>query len=127
MRRLVLGLAVYAAATAAAAEPSVGEDYLLHCSGCHGAQGRGLPGQVPALTALAPLAATERGRIYLVQVPGVAQASLDDARLARLLNWVVAELSGAHGPPFRADEVARWRQTPLRDPTAARAAALAAP
>ena len=44
-------------------------------------------------TGLGSLLATPAGRAYLVRVPGVAQAPLDDERLAALLNWVSRELS----------------------------------
>jgi mono/diheme cytochrome c family protein len=127
MRRAALAglLALLAAPAAGAAPPH--EDYTLHCSGCHQPDGAGVPGVVPPLTGLAPLLATPAGRAYVVQVPGVAQAPLDDARLAALLDWVARELSGVTpSPRFGADEVRALRAHPLRDPLAARAAALRA-
>jgi mono/diheme cytochrome c family protein len=117
-----LGLAVAIAANAA---PPPGEDYVLHCSGCHHADGAGVPGIVPPLSGLAPFLATPAGRAYLVRVPGVAQAPLDDDRLAALLNWVLREMSGAQpDPAYEAREVAALRARPLRDALAERAAAL---
>jgi hypothetical protein len=72
---------------------------------------------------VASLLDAEGGRAYLGRVPGVAQAPLSDARLARLLNWVLAHYSDrAPAPPYSAAEVAALRQTPLRDTRAARAA-----
>ena len=119
-----VGLVLWAAAAADAA-PLPGEDYLLHCSGCHQASGAGVPGVVPPLSGLAPLLATPEGRAYLVRVPGVAQASLDDERLAALLNWMLREMSGARpSPAFSAREVGALRAHPLRDARAARAVAL---
>ena len=118
------GLALGVAAAADAA-PLPGEDYLLHCSACHQRDGAGVPGVVPPLSGLAPLLATPAGRAYLVGVPGVAQASLDDERLAALLNWVMREMSGAQpSPAYDAREVHALRSDPLRDPRAVRAAAL---
>jgi mono/diheme cytochrome c family protein len=105
------------------------EHYLLHCSGCHGPDGRGIPGVTPSLHGLAALAETAVGRSYLLRVPGVAQAPLSDAELAALLDWVLERFSEASGaatdPPllrFDPREVARWRSRPLRDPLAARRA-----
>ncbi len=114
------GLALWSAAAANAAPPP-GEDYLLHCSGCHLASGAGVPGVVPPLSGLAPFLATPAGRAYLVRVPGVAQASLDDQRLAALLNWVMREMSGAQPlPAYGAGEVHALRADPLRDARAQR-------
>jgi mono/diheme cytochrome c family protein len=115
------GLALWAATAANAAPPPV-EDYLLHCSGCHHADGAGVPGVVPPLSGLAPFLATPAGRAYLVRVPGVAQASLDDERLAALLNWVMREMSGAQpSPAYDAVEVHALRADPLRDARSERA------
>jgi mono/diheme cytochrome c family protein len=114
-------------ATAASAAPPAREDYALHCSGCHHLDGAGVPGVVPPLTGLGPLLATPAGRAYLVRVPGVAQSALDDARLAALLDWISRELSHVEpSPRFAADEVHALREQPLRDPLAAREAALRA-
>ena len=114
-------LAILITAAAAGATPPVGEDYILHCSGCHRLDGGGVKGTIPSLHNLAPLLTKPGGRDYLARVPGVAQAPLDDARLARLLNWVVREFSGAEvTPPYAAAEVGRLRAKPLRDAPAAR-------
>lgn len=101
------------------------EQYRLHCSGCHGPDGRGDPRVVPSLRAIGPFAATLEGRRYLVRVPGVAQAPLPSAELAGLLNYVLAELAEASGfEPFTAAEVEAGRQAPLRDPLAMRPATI---
>ncbi|MEM9176690.1 MAG: cytochrome c [Myxococcota bacterium] len=103
------------------AEIPVREAFQLHCSGCHGSDGRGRAGFVPDLRALAPLVATQGGREYLVRVPGVAQAPVGSASLARLLNYVLAELAGVEEfEAFRAEEVERLRRAPLLDPVGAR-------
>ena len=84
-----------------------------------------MPGLVPPLSGLAPFLATPEGRAYLVRVPGVAQASLEDDRLAALLNWVMSEMSGtAPEPAYEALEVHELRGAPLRDAPAERRAVL---
>jgi mono/diheme cytochrome c family protein len=126
IRRAALGagLALWATSAANAAPPPA-EDYVIHCSGCHQADGAGVPGVVPPLSGLAPFLATQAGRIYLVRVPGVAQAALDDERLAALLNWVMREKSGVQpNPQYGAREVHELRAHPLRDARAQRAIAL---
>ncbi len=121
----VAGALMWLAATASAAAPPPAEDYVLHCSGCHRQDGAGVPGVVPPLTRLRPFLETPAGRTYLVRVPGVAQAALDDNRLAALLNWVSSEMSGVEpDPPYSAAEVHALRERPLRDPRAQRSAAL---
>jgi hypothetical protein len=95
-------------------------DYALECQGCHRADGEGTPGSVPPLGgSVARFLAVPGGRDYLVQVPGVAQAPLDDAGLAALLNWMLPHFDRAHVPPdfapYTAAEVGRLRQRPLTD------------
>jgi len=115
------GWVAFSAPGAGAAPPE--EAYRLHCSGCHGPDGAGSAGVAPSLRELAGLLAAPGGRAYLVRVPGVAQAPLASAELARLLNWVLRELSGAGDlAPYTAGEVEAWRRDPLRDPLAARPA-----
>ncbi len=102
------------------------ESYLLHCSGCHRIDGRGVPGVAPDLREIGPLIQTEAGRAYLGSVPGVAQAPVDDEELARLLNWVLTEIAGTTpDPAYSAREVGVLRAEPLRDPVAARRRLLA--
>lgn len=109
------------ASSAHSATPPVEEDYTLHCSACHGPAGAGVRDRVPSLFATGELAARPGGRDYLMRVPGAAQSPLDDARLARLLNWVVLHFGGVETtPPITADGVGEARQKPLRDPAAAR-------
>lgn len=122
MRQLLSGLLLAAsAATGASAELPVREAFQLHCSGCHGPDGRGDGRMVPDLRRLAPLLEVEGGREYLVRVPGVAQAPLESPALARLLDFVLRELSGVEDlEAFEAAEVDRWRRRPLLDPVGAR-------
>ena len=77
------------------------EDYLLHCTACHGTDGAGTPGVTPGVRDLAAILAVDGGRAYLARVPGVAQAPLSDARLARLLNFVLEHYSGVTPEPRR--------------------------
>ncbi|HEX2485605.1 MAG TPA: hypothetical protein VHQ66_09905 [Myxococcota bacterium] len=106
-------------------------DYAVHCQGCHLADGSATPGSVPALAgSVGALARTPSGRAYLVQVPGVAHAPLDDRELAVLLNWVVARFGGTGAvpgfEPYSGEEVGRLRAEPLLDVEAARRRALSA-
>lgn len=126
---LVLGLGPGLAAAAAAAPPA--EDYALHCMGCHRADGRGAPGLVPSLVEVpGRLLAVPGGRAFLVRVPGVAQSTLGDARLAAVLNWMLERFSPqavASGyAPFSAEEVGRLRAAPLVALAAERARLLGA-
>src|SRR4051812_12392593 len=67
-------------------------DYMLHCQGCHGPQGRGVASGAPAFPQqIARFVNLAGGREYLTRVPGVAQSELNDARLAAVLNWVLYE------------------------------------
>lgn len=110
-------------------------DYMLRCQGCHLPDGSGYPGKVPDLRLTMPrLLASEEGRAFLLQVPGASLSILDDARLARVLNWmVVAFVPGGAPPgfkPFTAEEVGPLRRQPLADVQAVRgpiAAALGLP
>jgi mono/diheme cytochrome c family protein len=131
-RRLALAWVACLLAAPAAAQPVSGPrlDYVLQCMGCHGAGGDGAPGRVPPLGAeLGRLVAIPAGRAYLVQVPGVAQSALDDARVAALLNWLLHRFSSATLPadllPYTAGEVTRLRAHPLADATATRRAVVA--
>jgi mono/diheme cytochrome c family protein len=101
-------------------------DFTLHCGGCHLADGRGLPPEVPSLRGdPGRIAARPAGRAYLIRVPGAAQSPLDDAALAAVLNWVMSEFNAetlpARWKPFTASEIAKHRSRVLEDPAAARA------
>jgi hypothetical protein len=106
-------------AAPAVADPRT--DYLLHCSGCHLADGRGSPGSVPSIAGpLGRIAASAEGRDYLARVPGAAQAPISDDALAAVLNWVLFEFNRATlAPGFKplsGSEVARSRARVLADP-----------
>ncbi len=105
-------------------------DFMLHCQGCHQADGAGLEGAVPQLKdSVARLVTVPGGREYLSSVPGVAQSQLDDAAVAALLNWMVVYFDAAHLPadfrPFTAEEVGALRKDPLVQASVVRASLLA--
>jgi hypothetical protein len=111
-------------ATGVAAEPPPRERelYLLHCSGCHGLEGRGTPGLAPSLHGLGWMLEVAGGRAYVAAVPGAAQAPIADVELAALLDHVFTTFSDVvPEPPFDVGEVAEARREPVRDPERARA------
>jgi mono/diheme cytochrome c family protein len=123
-----LGAALLAASMGAGAAEPVNPpriDYMLHCQGCHAADGSGFPGAVPRLKGeVGKFLQVPGGREFLVQVPGVAQSMLEDAALARVLNWMVREFDPVHTPtdvvPYTAGEVSRLRAHKLVDVTSLR-------
>jgi mono/diheme cytochrome c family protein len=105
-------------------------NYVLHCQGCHTADGSGLEGKVPSLRpTLVPFATIPQGRKYLVQVPGVAQSTLTDTETAAVLNWMLRNLADqkrlAGISAFTEKEVAEYRATRLIEVQATRAKLLA--
>ena len=101
-------------------------DYLLHCSGCHLADGTGSPREVPSLHhELGRIITVAQGRGYLVRVPGSSQAMLNDADLAAVINWVLTEFNAAtladDFQPLTAAEVERARSDVLMEPLKFRA------
>lgn len=122
-RAALAAAALLLAASAHAADPRV--DYMLQCQGCHRADGSGAPGAVPDLRgSLGRFLGVPGGREYLVRVPGAAQTSLSDERLAALLDWMIREFGPAEAAadlePYRAEEVARWRADPYLEVQAVR-------
>ena len=120
MRRSLAGLVLLVAAsrTAGAYAPNV--EYALNCQGCHRADGTGTGESVPPLVnSVARFLGVPGGRESLVQVPGVAQAPLDDATLAAVMNWMLEKFDHAHVPagfvPYDAAEIGRLRTKPLTD------------
>lgn len=118
---LPAALALLAAWSVAAHGQNTAEvDFMLECQGCHRPGGDGWPGMVPRLNGqVSKFLHSGSGRAYLVRVPGVAQSSLSDARLAAVLNWMVRELDPAHLPadfqPYSPDEVGQWRRRIVRN------------
>jgi mono/diheme cytochrome c family protein len=120
---LLLPLFALAHAQRPASMPVLSEtqtQFLLRCGGCHGTQGVSPPQSVPVLRERAGwFLCTPAGREYLVRVPNVSRALLDDQALARMLNFVTFDLGRAplsHQPaPFTAEEVAAIRRHPAND------------
>ncbi len=119
----------FAAATAAAEGVEVNPDrarinYMLNCQGCHLPNGGGV-GDIPQMrNFVGNFLKVPGGRAFVVQVPGSANAALDDAGLAELLNWMLLEISAAQLPedfePYTAAEVGQYRALPLSDVNAVR-------
>jgi len=107
------------------AHANPGQDYMLYCMGCHGAQAEGVPGKIPPLAhSLGMFMRTPAGRNYVLRVPGAANSVLNDAQLAAVLNWLAQEFNAgelsADVPLFTAAEVTAQRHTPLTSVLATR-------
>jgi mono/diheme cytochrome c family protein len=130
--RLALAAALAcASAQLANAEPRTSTLYTLHCSGCHGADGHGVPqAGIPDLHDAGGYVVIPAGRAYLVQVPGLSQSRLDDATAARLLNYVLQRFSSDRLPPnfrpYTTAEVTMLRRDKASDAETRRQAILAA-
>ena len=65
-------------------------NYILHCQGCHLADGAGTPDKVPALkNEVGRFLHVTGGREFLIQVPGTSQSPLSDAEVAAVLVGIV--------------------------------------
>lgn len=96
----------------------VAQDFSRQCQGCHGADGMGARDAIPRLrNFVGYFTHLPEGRDYLIRVPGVVFAPIDDARLADVLNWTLATFSSAEVAPdfepFSAEEVGRARKHPI--------------
>ena len=116
---LVFGLAQPLHAGEPADEAQARFDYMLNCQGCHLPDGDSA-GDVPRMKGfVGNFLKVPGGREFLVQVPGSANAPLDDARLAALLNWMLLEISRDELPedfrPYTPEEVGEYRTMTLRD------------
>jgi mono/diheme cytochrome c family protein len=116
---MLFAVVVLLQAPLAGADPR--SDYLMHCAGCHLADGSGLPPEVPSLAGpLGRIVSSPAGRDYVARVPGAAQAPLSDEALAAVLNWLLLEFNRATLPAnfqaLRPGEVARSRARVLADP-----------
>ncbi|PHR55801.1 MAG: cytochrome C [Robiginitomaculum sp.] len=95
------------------------QNWMLNCQGCHAIDGSGRPEKgLPDLNrSVANFLNVEGGREYLSRVPGVTNASLDDADLAEVINWVLIKFDPEHLPKdfthYTAAEVAGLRGKPL--------------
>ncbi len=127
MRAVAVVLLVAGAVAGAPAAEFSGAalDYAINCQGCHHADGSGTPGTVPPLAgSVGKFTGVPGGREYLIRVPGVSQAPLDDAALARVVNWMLDRFGHDDLPPdfapYTADEFGRLRRDPLTDVETAR-------
>jgi len=112
---LILALGLHAAADS---EQENKVAWMLHCQGCHRADGEATGDQVPALRGtVAKFLAVPGGREYLIRVPGVAMASMDDESIAALANWMLHEFDEENIPAdfarYSASEVGVLRKSPL--------------
>ena len=116
------------AATDAGAAASAQFNYILHCQGCHLADGKATPGKIPPLVGAGKFLAVEGGREFLVRVPGVSLSIIPDDELAELMNWMLYRFSAEDMPtdfePYTAEEVGRYRQDPLVEVETVRAGLL---
>lgn len=99
--------------------------YVLHCAGCHGVDGAGVPEKyVPDLRRLGRFLLLDGGRSFVIQVPGVMGSGLADRQVAEVVNWLLGSLARDSVPdatrPYTEGEVARARAQPLVDVAAAR-------
>ena len=134
---LVVSGALGSVATESAAErsdtaPERGQgapqlDYMLQCQGCHLADGSGTEqAGIPTIIGLASrFLDFPEGRAYLVQVPGVSQAPLDDRAIAELMNWILERYPSDGDTrafePYTEKEVASYRAKGPIDVVATRA------
>ncbi len=128
MRIVALAL-LMAAAPADAGENSAAERnavilgpaqtrFILRCGGCHGTLGQSPPLSVPQLRGVAGwFLCTPEAREYVIRLPNVSRAQLNDADLAGVMNFVTFDLGERSAPPaavrFTAAEVAAIRTRPL--------------
>ncbi len=101
-------------------------NYILHCQGCHLADGGGTVEKVPALkNEVGLFLHVPGGREFLIQVPGTSQAPLTDTEIAAVLNWILENFSKEQLPanfvPYSSQEIARHRKPPLANVSAVRA------
>ncbi|WP_258234552.1 c-type cytochrome [Cupriavidus pinatubonensis] len=95
-------------------------NYVLHCMGCHGARGDGVPGKIPPLKgALGLFVHSDAGRQFIVRVPGASTSALTDAELAAVTNLLLERFSAKELPanfqPYTEAEVSRMRRPAFTD------------
>ena len=131
MKRFALAAFLIAIPSGLSHAESARINYMLHCQGCHLADGSGKPGSVPSLVdSIGRFARVPGGREYLVRVPGSSQSPLSDEELARVLNYMIRSFGPADAAadlrPFDAAEVTQVRRPPLSETESLRRALLAA-
>ncbi|SDH22413.1 hypothetical protein SAMN04488136_11132 [Vibrio xiamenensis] len=94
------------------------QNYILKCAGCHTLQGGGsVPGGVPPLPGyLGTFMADKQGRVYLMNVPGVASSGLSHQELATLMNYLNDKWGEpSKTKPYTTAEVDNILKKPLAD------------
>ncbi|RQW45182.1 cytochrome C [Novosphingobium sp. LASN5T] len=90
-------------------------DYVEHCAGCHGVQGKSAPAPLPELFGrVGWFMCTPQSRAYLLRLPNIAHSRIkDNAELADMMNYVVFVIGAGSVPPgtrpFTGAEVTRER------------------
>jgi mono/diheme cytochrome c family protein len=117
----LLGAGSLFSVRAALADQTAEVNYMIHCMGCHLADGSGAPPQVPDVRGeMGQFLAVAGGREYLVQIPGAATSPVSDRELAAVINYMLTAFSETTMPasfvPFTEDEVKRLRPHWLNDP-----------
>lgn len=138
MKAARLALAAALAGGGLAAGPAVADadhaarmQYILHCAGCHQADGHGAPDSgVPDMRGqLGHFLKLPEGRAFLVKVPGTSNSALSNREVTRLLNWMVRGFSAPTLPadfaPYTEAEVTTLRSAPLDNVAGERAAIVA--
>jgi len=119
VRRVIASFAAaVSAGVLAAPPPSTGRaqlNYTLNCMGCHGADGTGAPGRIPAFPgSIGRFMRLPEGRAYLMHVPGASNSMLSDADLADVLNWLLIRFGSDDLPNdvawFTAEDLSRGRR-----------------
>jgi len=123
-------ISLWSLAEAEINEPRAKYHYQMFCQGCHTPDGSGVNAVPPLKEMMGVFLRSQRGREFMVQVPGSATSKLKDAQLAEVLNWCIENFAGSsliNGEyrPYTADEVGRLRQSPLQEIDHTRAAVLA--
>lgn len=104
--------------------------YQMFCQGCHTPDGAGANAIPPLKNFMGYFLRSQRGREFMVRVPGSALSTLDDAELAEVLNWSIDNFAGESLPaagytPYTSEEVAVLRAQPLQEIENHRASVLA--
>jgi mono/diheme cytochrome c family protein len=101
----------------AGTSPKAPHLFVASCMGCHGGDGHGISGKIPAFNQMSLFLRIPEGRRYLTSVPGASNSSLTDAELADVLNWILVRFSPKESlgswQPYTAAEVSAHRRPAL--------------
>ena len=126
LARFLLATSLVVGIGKACAGENVDYLYRLHCSRCHGFDSEGSKlGCIPPFSGIVGhFAGTPDGRLYLVRVPGVANAALPGSETAGLLNYVLRNWGRREIAPgarnFTAEEARELRDVRVDDVAALR-------